>query len=62
MSIGDKIHVLGGCDNDVIIIVNYHQQKVYDISTQEWTQLPDVNEKRWGCTVTILGNSIYCYN
>merc|ERR1712038_1463698 len=33
--------------------------EVYDNSTQKWTQLPDMKEKREHCAATAVGNRIY---
>ena len=55
VSLRNKIYVFGGHDGN-----NFHSSaEVYDITTQEWSQLPQMKEERFGCAATVVGNRIY---
>ena len=54
VSVGNKIYVFGGWYDACL-----SSDEVYDVTTQEWTPLPDMKEKRRFCAVTAVGNRIY---
>ena len=55
MSLGKNIFAFGDYNG-----LNYlSSAEVYDITTQQWTQLPKMKEKRSGCEATVIGNTIH---
>ena len=54
VSVGNKIYVFGGSYG-----ICLSSAEVYDVTTQEWTRLPDMKEKREYCAATAVGNRIY---
>ncbi len=55
MSIWNKIYLFGGYDGHRCLL----SAEVYDITTQEWTQPPEINEKRFDCVATLIRNRIH---
>ncbi len=54
VSVGNKIYTFGGRDGTCLSSAD-----VYDVTTQEWTQLPDMKKERSDCAATAVGNRIY---
>ena len=55
VSIGNKVYVLGGFDGSASL----SSAEVYDNTTQERTQLPEMKWKRSNSAATVVGNIIY---
>ena len=55
VSVKNKIYVFGGFYD----VERLSSAEVYDITTQKWTQLPQMKQKRGGCVATAVGNRIY---
>ena len=54
-AIGEKIFIAGGFNNHGRLI---SCAEVYDSTSNEWSPLPDMREKRWGCSVVSVNGKI----